>query len=251
MLQRFFIHFSYDGTHYHGWQIQPNGMSVQEKMTTIMQQLFGSDFLLTGAGRTDSGVHASCMFAHFDTEKEFGDLKALALKVNYMMPPDISVFSIRKVRADANARFDALSRTYEYRMSAVKDPFRRYFVAPFYGNLNVEAMNQAASVLFDYADFTSFSKLHTDVKTNICRIMKAEWEWRENQLVFVIQADRFLRNMVRAVVGTLLEVGRGKLDVAGFRHVIEQRNRCAAGASVEAKGLFLVDIAYPDTLFFE
>jgi len=245
MLQRFFIRFSYDGTLYHGWQIQPNGMSVQEKMTTVMKQLFGPDFNLTGAGRTDSGVHASCMYAHFDTEKEVGDLKALASKVNYMMPPDIAVISIQQVQSDANARFDALSRTYEYRMSAVKDPFYRNYVAPFYGDLDVVAMNQAAAVLFDYDDFTSFSKLHTDVKTNICRIMKAEWEWRGNQLVFVIQADRFLRNMVRAVVGTLLEVGRGKLDVAGFRRVIEQKDRCAAGASVEAKGLFLVDITYP------
>lgn len=250
-MQRFFIHFSYDGTHYHGWQIQPNGMSVQEMMTTVMKQLFGPDFHLTGAGRTDSGVHASCMYAHFDSEKDLGDLKALAYKVNYMMPPDIAVFSIRRVLPDANARFDALSRTYEYRMSAVKNPFNRFYTAPFYGQLDVVAMNQAAPVLFEYDDFTSFSKLHTDVKTNICNIKKAEWVWRGDQLVFVIQADRFLRNMVRAVVGTLLEVGRGKLDVAGFRRVIELKDRCAAGASVEAKGLFLVEVAYPDHLFVE
>lgn len=214
-----------------------------------MKQLFGPDFQLTGAGRTDAGVHAACMYAHFDTEKEMGDLKALAYKVNYMMPPDIAVFSIQQVKPDANARFDALSRTYEYRMNAVKDPFSRLFTAPFYGQLNVAAMNRAAAVLFDYDDFTSFSKLHTDVKTNICKIMMAEWQWRGDQLVFVIQADRFLRNMVRAVVGTLLEVGRGKLDVDGFRQVIERKDRCAAGASVEAKGLFLVDVAYPDSLF--
>ncbi len=251
MLQRYFIHFSYDGTQYHGWQIQPNGMSVQEKMTAVMKQLFGPDFQLTGAGRTDSGVHAENMFAHFDSEKELGDLKALAYKVNYMMPPDIAVYSILKVRPEANARFDALSRTYEYRMSAVKNPFNRFYTAPFYGQLDVEAMNQAAAVLFDYEDFTSFSKLHTDAKTNICRIMKAEWAWKGDQLVFVIQADRFLRNMVRAVVGTLLEVGRRKLDVAGFRQVIESKDRCAAGTSVDAKGLFLVDVAYPDALFVE
>lgn len=250
-MQRFFIHFSYDGTHYHGWQIQPNGMSVQEMMTSVMKQLFGPDFQLTGAGRTDSGVHASCMYAHFDSEKDLGDLKALAYKVNYMMPPDIAVYSIRKVRPDANARFDALSRTYEYRMSPVKDPFSRFYTAPFYGQLDVVAMNQAAAVLFDYDDFTSFSKLHTDVKTNICTIMKAEWEWRGEELVFIIQADRFLRNMVRAVVGTLLEVGRGKLDVAGFRQIIELKDRCAAGASVEARGLFLVDVAYPDSIFVD
>ncbi len=251
MLQRYFIRFSYDGTHYHGWQIQPNGMSVQEKMTTVMKQLFGPDFQLTGAGRTDSGVHATCMYAHFDTDKEVDDLRVLASKINYMMPPDIAVWSIRRVRPGANARFDALSRTYEYRMSSVKDPFSRDYFARFYGELDVAAMNQAASTLFDYTDFTSFSKLHTDVKTNNCRIMKAEWEWRGDLLVFVIQADRFLRNMVRAIVGTLLEVGRGKLDVAGFRRVVEQKNRCAAGTSVEAKGLFLVDVAYSDDLFIE
>ncbi len=249
MLQRYFIRFSYDGTHYHGWQIQPNGVSVQSTMTSIMQRYFGPELQLTAAGRTDAGVHATTMYAHFDTDKSLGDLAALANKLTYMMPPDIAVQAVLPVTLDANARFDALSRTYEYRMSAVKNPFARQYVAPFYGPLNVKAMNEAAASLFDFTDFTSFSKVHTDVKTNNCRIMKAEWQERGEELVFVVQADRFLRNMVRAIVGTLLQVGRGKLDTAGFRAVIEQKDRCAAGTSVEAKGLFLVDIQYPDRIF--
>lgn len=250
-MQRYFIRFAYDGTHYHGWQIQPNGMSVQEKMTTIMQQLFGPDVNLTGAGRTDAGVHASGMVAHVDLEQDPGDLKVMARKLTYMMPPDITVYSIRKVQAGANARFDALSRTYEYRMTSVKDPFNRLYTVPYHGTLDVEAMNRAAAILFDYDDFTSFSKLHTDVKTNICRIMRAEWLRRGDEWVFVIQSDRFLRNMVRAIVGTLLEVGRGKMDEAGFRRVIELKDRCAAGASVAARGLFLMDVAYPESIFMD
>lgn len=218
-------------------------------MTTVMQRYFGPELQLTAAGRTDAGVHATTMYAHFDTEKSLDDLQALANKLTYMMPRDIAVQAVIPVMPGANARYDALSRTYEYRMSAVKNPFNRHYVAPFYGPLNVEAMNEAAAVLFDFIDFTSFSKVHTDVKTNLCHIMNAEWVERGEELVFVIQADRFLRNMVRAIVGTLLEVGRGKLDTAGFRAVIAQKDRCAAGASVEAKGLFLVDIQYPDSIF--
>lgn len=249
MLQRYFIRFSYDGTHYHGWQIQPNGVSVQSTMTEVMQRLFGPELQLTAAGRTDAGVHARTMYAHFDTGKPLGDLKVLARKLSYMMPPDIAVQAIIPVVPGAHARFDAVSRTYEYRMSSVKNPFTRRYVTPYYNTLDVAAMNAAAATLFDYEDFTSFSKLHTDAKTNICRIMKAVWEERGDELVFVIQADRFLRNMVRAIVGTLLEVGRGKMDVAGFRAVIEAKDRCAAGVSVDAKGLFLMDIQYPECIF--
>jgi len=250
-MQRFFIRFSYDGTRYNGWQLQPNGLSVQETMTKVLQPLFGSSVQLLAAGRTDAGVHAACMYAHFDTDKEVPDLVALAYKINYMMPPDIAVQSVKRVQPTANARFDAVSRTYEYRMSAVKNPFHRDFIAPFYGNLDVEAMNLAAATLFEYSDFTSFSKVHTEVKTKTCRILQARWEQRDTVLVFVVQADRFLRNMVRAIVGTLLEVGRGKMDTEGFRRVIEQKNRCAAGTSVAAKGLFLVDIHYPEGVFLD
>lgn len=249
MSQRYFIRFSYDGTNYHGWQIQPNGITVQEKMTIVMQQLFGPDLELTGAGRTDSGVHAEMMYAHFDTEKPIEDTVAMAVKLNYMMPQDIAVYEVLPVFPYAHARFDAVSRTYEYRMFSGKNPFNRFFYTHFNGSFNMVAMNEAASILMEYNDFTSFSKTHTDVKTNDCRIIKAYWEQRGELLIFTIKADRFLRNMVRAVVGTMLEVGRGKMDIRGFRSVIEAKNRCDAGASVDARGLFLVEITYPDSLF--
>jgi len=249
MKHRYFIRFSYDGTHYHGWQIQPNGLSVQEQMTVILRRLFGPELELTGAGRTDSGVHATMMYAHFDTEIPIEDTTAMAAKLNYMMPRDIAVQAVLPVQPEAHARFDATSRTYEYRMSTVKDPFLRHFYTPYHGPLDLEAMNRAADVLAEYTDFTSFSKIHTDVKTNNCCITKAIWEQRGDLLVFTIQADRFLRNMVRAIVGTMLEVGRGKMTTKEFRQVIEQKDRCAAGTSVEAKGLFLVAIAYPEVIF--
>jgi tRNA pseudouridine38-40 synthase len=251
MLQRYFIRFSYDGTQYHGWQFQPNDLSVQETMTEIMRCVLGPELQLTAAGRTDAGVHAECMYAHFDTEVEIPDTNEMATKLNYMMPADIAVQAILPVHSTAHARFDAVSRTYEYRIMAVKDPFHRFFVSRYQYQLNVEAMNAAASALLDYRDFTSFSKSHTDVKTNNCRIEKASWEQQATQLVFTIKADRFLRNMVRAIVGTLLDVGRGKLDVTDFRRIIEQKDRCAAGISAHAKGLFLVDVEYPGSLFLQ
>jgi len=249
MKQRFFIRFSYDGGNYHGWQLQPNSITVQEVMTEIMQRLFGPELALTAAGRTDAGVHARNMYAHFDTEKPVNDATALAKKLDLMMPPDISVHEVIPVRPDAHARFDATSRTYEYWMAVGKDPFNRNYYTHIFGDLDYEAMNRAAKCLFDYTDFTSFSKAHTDVKTNNCKIMQAYWEKRGMCWVFTIQADRFLRNMVRAIVGTLLEVGRGKMDETGFRAVIESENRCNAGTSVHAQGLFLIDVSYPEAIF--
>lgn len=253
MKQRYFLRFSYDGSQYHGWQIQPNNTSVQEVMTKILRRIFEDDLSLVGAGRTDAGVHALNMMAHFDTAVEIPDLSAMAHKLDGMMPADISVSSLRKVRPDAHARFDALSRTYHYRFSLSKNPFLRAYATRLSVCPDVDAMNRAAKVLFEYTDFTSFSKLHTDVKTNNCRIMQAFWDYREEEqcLVFSIQADRFLRNMVRAIVGTLLEVGRHKMDEAGFRRVIESKDRCAAGTSVPAQGLILTDVAYKEDIFIE
>lgn len=248
-MHRYFIRFSYDGGNYHGWQFQPNSITVQEVMTEKMQHLFGPNLSLTAAGRTDAGVHARKMFAHFDTDVPVGDIEALTKKLDLMMPPDISVYEVIPVRPDAHARFDATSRTYEYWMGNAKDPFNQSFYARFYGLLDFEAMNRAAKCLFDYIDFTSFSKTHTDVKTNNCKILQAYWEQRGMYWVFTIQADRFLRNMVRAIVGTLLEVGRGKMDEAGFRSIIESKNRSKAGTSVFSKGLFLIDVAYPEEFF--
>ena len=248
-MPRYFIRFSYDGTLYHGWQIQPGDVSVQEVMTERMKCLFGADFSLTGAGRTDAGVHAASMWAHFDLPEALDDPKALISRLNRMLPDDIAVQDVRPVRDGAHARFDAVSRTYEYRFTLKKDPFARLCATPLNTLPDVDAMQQAADILKEYTDFTSFSKLHTDVKTNNCRIMRADWQRRGDLLVFTVQADRFLRNMVRAIVGTLLEVGRGKLSPDGLRAVIEKKDRCAAGQSMPPQGLFLTDVAYPEDLF--
>ena len=170
--------------------------------------------------------------------------------MNRVLPKDIAIYRIVPVRADAHARFDATSRTYQYHITTCKDPFLHEFAYKWHGRLDVEKMNEACSILFDYIDFTSFSKLHTDVKTNNCRIMRAEWTAEgEGRWVFTIQADRFLRNMVRAIVGTLLEVGRGRMSLEEFRQVIEAKDRCRAGVSVPGQALFLVDVAYPEELF--
>lgn len=249
-MYRYFIYLAYDGTNYHGWQIQPNGDSVQETLTRGLKTFLRDDTLeVTGAGRTDAGVHARLMVAHFDFGRLL-DVEAVTDKLNRILPPDISVYRVRQVRPEAHARFDATYRTYKYYITTRKDPFNRAYSWRIFQPLDFEKMNEAARTLFDYIDFTSFSKLHTDVKTNNCKIMQAYWEQTgSDEWVFTIQADRFLRNMVRAVVGTLVEVGRGKLSVEGFRRVIEEKNRCSAGTSVPGNALFLVDIGYPDSLF--
>ena len=248
-MQRYFIYLAYDGTAYHGWQIQPNGTSVQECLMKALSTLLRKDVEVTGAGRTDAGVHASLMVAHFDSEHSL-DEAFMADKLNRLLPPDISVFRLRAVRPDAHARFDATARKYRYYVTTAKCPFQRQYRCRLFQKPDFERMNEAARRLFDYTDFTSFSKLHTDVKTNNCRIMQAEWtQVDEVTWVFTIQADRFLRNMVRAVVGTLLEVGRGKLTVEGFCRIIEQKNRCLAGTSVPGNALFLTEVTYPEELF--
>ncbi len=247
---RYFICMAYDGTDYHGWQIQPNGNSVQEELMKALSTLMRREVGVVGAGRTDAGVHASFMVAHFDSEKEW-DVTLLADKLNRLLPPDISVYKVVPVRADAHARFDATYRIYKYYVTSTKNPFGRFYKCRLFGTpLDFERMNEAAQVLFEYTDFTSFSKLHTDVKTNNCHIMAARWEKNsDEEWVFTIQADRFLRNMVCAIVGTLFEVGRGKLTVEGFRKIIEQKDRCKAGTSASGHALFLVDIGYPDDIF--
>ena len=249
-MNRYFIYLAYDGTNYHGWQIQPNGDSVQETLNKALATFLRDESIeVVGAGRTDAGVHARLMVAHFDIDREL-DCALVADKLNRLLPQDISVYSVKRVREDAHARFDATYRTYKYYITTRKDPFTRHYSWRLFQKLDIEKMNKAAAVLFDYIDFTSFSKLHTDVKTNNCKIMHAEWtQCGEDEWVFTIQADRFLRNMVRAVVGTLVEVGREKLSVDGFRKVIEDKNRCSAGTSVPAHALFLVDIGYPEDLF--
>lgn len=204
---------------------------------------------VTGAGRTDAGVHARLMVAHFDHAEPI-DTAFLADKLNRLLPPDIAVSHIREVRPEAHARFSATSRKYEYYITTAKSPFNRQYSCRLFTAPDFELMNRAADLLFRYTDFTSFSKLHTDVKTNNCRIMHARWTQADaDTWVFTIQADRFLRNMVRAVVGTLLEVGRHRLTLDGFCRVIEQKDRCVAGTSVPGNALFLVGVTYPEEIF--
>lgn len=247
-MQRYFIYFSYNGTHYHGWQNQPNGISVQEMLEKALSTVLRTDTQVVGAGRTDSGVHARLMVAHFNAST-LPDLLLFSNKLNSILPNDIAVYKVVKVTENAHARFDAISRRYEYHLVTEKSVFRNGLAARFANRIDFDKMNEAAALLPGYTDFTSFSKLHTDVKTNNCKINTAYWEKQNDVWVFTIEADRFLRNMVRAIVGTLLDVGHGKLSIEEFKAVIEAKDRCKAGASVPACGLYLVDICYPNDVF--
>jgi tRNA pseudouridine38-40 synthase len=247
-MQRYFVQLSYDGTHYHGWQIQPNGISVQEVLEKVLTAVSRDNVSVTGAGRTDTGVHASFFVAHFDSKNENLDAQKTIYSINCMLPPDIAVQNIYKVKPNAHARFDALSRSYEYHLIKTKDPFNRFFAEKAFGQPNPVKMNEASLKLYNYQDFTSFSRLGSDVRTNNCKILEANWTDQGDRFVFRIKADRFLRNMVRAIVGTLLEVGLNKLSVEDFCRIIEKKDRGAAGASAPAKGLFLTDIRYPEDL---
>ena len=247
--KRFFLEFSYAGTAYHGWQRQPNALSVQEVMEEALALLLKQQTPLTAAGRTDTGVHAKQMFAHFDADTT--DLEQLIFRLNQFLPNDIAVIRIREVKPRAHARFDALSRTYEYHLNNFKSPFVQGMSYGLYQPLDVEQMNKAASILLEYEDFECFSKAHTDVKTFLCTISKAVWEKSETGLVFTITANRFLRNMVRAIVGTLIEVGLGKKNIQEMHTVIESKNRSLAGYSVPAEGLFLTHIEYPNSIYLE
>ncbi len=250
---RYFIHLAYDGAAYHGWQVQPNAVSVQQRLNEALSTLLRQPVSTVGAGRTDAGVNAHCMVAHFDFTTPDGrplDLPLLTHKMNRLLPPDIAVHDIRPVRDDAHARFSATRRTYIYRVYTRKNPFARHVAAFVPFPLDFEKMNEAARILLSTSDFTSFSKLHTDAKTNICRVVKAEWKMQpDGTAMFTIAADRFLRNMVRAVVGTLVDVGRGKLSIEQFREVIAQKNRCSAGDSMPGHALSLVDIEYPEDIY--
>lgn len=244
-MYRYFTQLSFKGTHYHGWQIQPNAVSVQETVEKALSTILREEISVVGAGRTDTGVHASFYVLHFDTSEEIWDSQKLVFRLNSFLPPDIAIQKIWSVPKDAHARFSAVSRTYHYYITTVKNPFQTEIAFYYHGKLDVTKMNEAADILFEYSDFTSFSRLHTDVKTNLCKIFQAGWEMEGEMLVFKIKADRFLRNMVRAIVGTLLEVGKGKLTLEDFRKIIEKKDRKSAGTSAPAQGLFLVDVEYP------
>ncbi|MFY7816494.1 MAG: tRNA pseudouridine(38-40) synthase TruA [Chryseobacterium taeanense] len=240
---RYFIEFSYNGKNYFGYQIQPNAVSVQEEMEKALSTILRKDIKTTGAGRTDTGVHAKKIFAHFDTEKVLD--QDLSRKLNSFLPPDISVKRIFQVKDDFHARFDATYRTYEYYISLDKNPFTQDSAWQHWRRpLDINTMNEACKILFEYEDFTSFAKLHTDNKTNLCKIYKAEWEQEGSELKFTVSANRFLRNMVRAIVGTMVEIGAGKLKPEDLRTVIENKNRNSAGTSAPAHGLYLVDVGY-------
>lgn len=245
MTFRYALELAYRGTNYHGWQIQPNASSVQEEIEKRLSRLMGNIAVsIVGCGRTDTGVHASYYVLHFDSDKEL-DSKQLAYKLNKMLPDDISIFSAQQVTTDFHARFSALSRTYHYFIHQKKNPFSLDSLQVV-SELDFDAMNRAANYLLGKQDFTSFSKLHTDVKTNICTVSEAKWnQITQETWCFEIKADRFLRNMVRAVVGTLLEVGYGNLQESELLTIIESKDRGKAKLSVPAHGLFLVDIQYP------
>lgn len=250
---RYFLRLAYNGHPFHGWQSQPNAISVQQRVEESLSTLLRAHVPVVGAGRTDTGVNAREMYAHFDTDTTIPDKGRFLLSLNRLAGRDIAFLDLIKVRDEAHARFDATERTYKYFVSFSKTPFLYPFSWQSPGMLDVEAMNAAADILLHTEDFTSFAKLHSDAKTNICDVRRAEWsKWYPEDslldtpgIVFTISADRFLRNMVRAIVGTLVEVGRGKLSIDGFKEIVERRDRCSAGTSMPGEALFLWKICYP------
>ena len=272
---RYFIHLAYNGANYNGWQTQPGLPTVQETLEKALSTLLRQPIAVVGCGRTDTGVHASDFYAHFDIESTSQQVNkstsvcedslsrclvdSLTFKMNNLLPPDIAIYDIFPVADNAHARYDATARTYQYHVSDRRLPFRQGQYCRIYFKPDIDKMNEAAQVLMEYDDFTSFAKLHTQVKTNICHLMEAHWDFvpvksyelkfkseAEYEWVFTIKSNRFLRNMVRSVTGTLLDVGRGKLSIEGLREIIEKKDRCAAGVSMPACGLFLTKVEYPE-----
>jgi len=240
---RYFIQFAYNGTHYHGWQIQPNASSVQETLNKAFSVLLNETISIMGAGRTDTGVHASEMYGHFDTEKTL-DIPVLVYKLNSYLPKDIAIFDIIPVRDDAHCRFDATKRTYEYHINTIKNPFLQELSWYVTQQLDVDLMNEAAQILLKHTDFQCFSKVNTDVNTFDCTIFEAYWKQENGKLIFTISANRFLRNMVRAIVGTLINIGLKKITLTDFENIIASKSREKAGFSVPAHGLYLTNIYY-------
>lgn len=253
---RYFLKLAYNGERYHGWQNQPNAVSVQQALEEALSIVMRLQSTITGAGRTDAGVHAHEMYAHFDTVDPIDDKRKFLLSLNRLLGRDIAVYDVIRVKNDAHARFDATERSYRYFVSYRKNPFLYPFCWHSPSNLDIEQMNNAAEILLKTTDFTSFAKLHSDTKTNICDVRSACWKkidpvanpypgLLDEGIVFEISADRFLRNMVRSIVGTLVDVGRGKLSVDGFQEIVSKKNRCAAGTSMPGHALFLWEVKYP------
>ncbi|MCH5225082.1 MAG: tRNA pseudouridine(38-40) synthase TruA [Muribaculaceae bacterium] len=255
---RYFLELAYNGDAFHGWQSQPNASSVQETLEGALSKILRAPTKITGAGRTDTGVHARQMFAHFDTLSQICDAKGFLISLNSLLGKNIAVSNVLKVAEEAHARFDATQRTYKYFITFNKNPFLHEFCWKSPSHLDIDLMNRAAELLLSTSDFTSFAKLHSDVKTNICDVSEALWrpinedpeanEFLGNLdegIVFTISADRFLRNMVRAIVGTLVDVGRGKMSISQFQEIINKRDRCSAGTSMPPQALYLWRIRYP------
>ncbi|MDG1660650.1 MAG: tRNA pseudouridine(38-40) synthase TruA [Winogradskyella sp.] len=244
---RYFIQLSYNGSSYHGWQIQPNAVTVQETIQDALSKLLNTNSSITGAGRTDTGVHAFQMFAHFDVDETL-DTENLTFKLNSFLPKDIAIQSIFQVNADAHTRFHAIKRSYDYKISLKKNVFLFDYTHYVHQKLDVDKMNEAANILLEYTNFQCFSKSNTDVKTYNCKIEQAQWKQEGNLLIFTISADRFLRNMVRAIVGTLLNIGLSKIAVSDMHKILASKDRSEAGFSVPSKGLYLTEVLYPDNI---
>ena len=250
---RYFIELAYNGTNYHGWQYQPNAASVQETLNTALSTVLKTTIDIVGAGRTDTGVHAKQMFAHFDFDTEI-EVPFLIHKLNSFLPKDIAIINLHKVHDTAHSRFDATKRTYEYHIHTQKNVFENEGSWYYPSELNIDAMNEATKLLFNHTDFQCFSKVNTDVNTFNCKIVEAHWQQLEpktnrresngDKLIFTIAADRFLRNMVRAIVGTMINIGLGKITLKDFQTILESKDRNQAGFSVPAHGLYLTKIEY-------
>lgn len=248
---RYFVEFGYNGTQYFGYQRQKKQISVQETLEKALHLLLGQNISIVGAGRTDTGVHAKKMYAHFDSDIEIrkNNKEIIINHLNRFLPQDICIYDFLLVKENAHARFDALKRTYKYQIITRKNPFKTDFYASYHYDLQIEAMNSACQFLIKAKDFSSFAKLHSNNHTNLCTVYEAYWERKEDVLIFTYSANRFLRNMVRATVGTLLDVGRGKLNIEQFKEIIEKKDRKYASASAIAKGLILENIKYPKNIF--
>jgi len=247
MAARYFIELSFKGTRFHGWQLQSNALTVQQLIEDALSLLLKERVQITGAGRTDAGVHALYYVAHFDASDEKLEEKADVLyHLNSILPPDVRVHSLVSVPATAHARYDAIKRCYEYHVCLQRNPFLADYACFFPYHVDVQKMNEGAQLIRQANDFTSFAKLHSSAKTNQCKVYKAVWQRYGDRLVFMIEADRFLRNMVRAIAGTLLDVGRGKISLSRLQEIIEGKNRSLAGNSLPPQGLFLTDVVYPD-----
>ncbi|MBT6746422.1 MAG: tRNA pseudouridine(38-40) synthase TruA [Flavobacteriales bacterium] len=244
-MPRYFVKLAYDGTPFHGWQTQPNANTVQEEVHKALSVIIGKTTEVVGCGRTDTGVHASVYYFHFDSDEKHNTNKLLT-KLNGLLPRSIGVYEAYEVRPESHARFDATMRSYEYRIVVIKNPFEVKRAYQFRLPLDIQAMNFAANYLLSISDFSSFCKLGSDAKTTICKVSEAKWEMQDDLLIFRISADRFLRNMVRAIVGTLMDVGLGKISFEAYKTIIEKGNRSEAGTSAPAHGLYLTHVEYPE-----